>query len=146
MQEKDDKRLYSAADIAKLLDVSTNAARDFLDHAAKLKMFPVIKVGVQYRVPADQFDEWNSYAKLQNVCAEGVGGCEKDRTLVNPEESTVYRPSDIQRILKFSKGKTYTFIAQVYAAEGPFMVMKLGKSYRINKASFDYWFNNVYIK
>ena len=31
----------------------------------------------------------------------------------------------------------------VYAAGHPFKVMKLGNNYRINKASFDKWFNSA---
>lgn len=74
MQDKGEMRIYSAGDIAKILDISTNAARDFLDQASRYNLFSVIKVGVQYRVNANQFDEWNTYAKLQEVCTEGTGG------------------------------------------------------------------------
>ena len=100
MQENNDLRLYSAGDIAAILDISANSARDFLDDASRKKLFPVIKVGVQYRVPAVQFDEWNSYAQLHNANEEGTGGVEMDRKVVNPNESSVYRPSEIQKILK----------------------------------------------
>ena len=143
MQDKGEMRIYSAGDIAKILDISTNAARDFLDQASKYNLFSVIKVGVQYRVNANQFDEWNTYAKLQEVCTEGTGGSVMDQMLVDSVCSTVYRPSDIQKILQFSRSKTYSFLAQVYAAGHPFKVMKLGNNYRINKASFDRWFNSA---
>ena len=134
-------KTYSAGDIAKLLDVSVNVARDFLEDAVRYKLFPVVKVGVQYRVPIDQFDEWNKHAMLHQVSNEGTCGCEMARCVINPMESTVYRPSEIQKILGFSRSKTYTFIAQVYAAKGPFKVLKIGKSYRVNKVSFDEWLN-----
>lgn len=146
MQDIGEKKKYSAGDIAAILDISTNSARDFLDEASRQGLFPVIKVGVQYRVPATQFDEWNTYAKLHDVFEEGSGGCEMDRMVVSPESCSVYRPSDIQKILQFSRSKTYTFLGQVYAAGHPFKVMKLGKSYRVNKASFDYWFNSATVK
>lgn len=141
MQDKDEMRIYSAGDIAKILDISTNAARDFLDQASRHNFFSVIKVGVQYRVNANQFDEWNTYAKMQDVCDEGIGGATMDQMLTESVCCTVYRPSDIQKILQFSRSKTYSFLAQVYAAGHPFKVMKLGNNYRINKASFDKWFN-----
>lgn len=83
MQDKGEMRIYSAGDIAKILDISTNAARDFLDQASKYNLFSVIKVGVQYRVNANQFDEWNTYAKLQEVCTEGTGGSVMDQMLVD---------------------------------------------------------------
>lgn len=143
MQEGNEMKLYSAGDIAAILDISTNSARDFLDDASRKKLFPVIKVGVQYRVPAAQFDEWNSYAKLHNVNDEGTGGVEMDRKVVDPDERSVYRPSDIQKILQFSRSKTYTFLREVYAAGRPFKVMKLGKSYRVNKESFNIWFSSA---
>ena len=66
-----------------------------------------------------------------------------DRKVVNPNESSVYRPSEIQKILQFSRSKTYTFLREVYAAGRPFKVMKLGNSYRVNKASFDHWFTSA---
>lgn len=142
MQDKNENRLYSAADIARILDISTNAARDFLDDASRQGLFPVVKVGVQYRVQATQFDEWNNFAKLHNMCEEGAGGCEMDCALANPTVCSVYRPSEIQKILQFSRSKTYSFIAQAYATGQPFKVLKLGNCYRINKASFDRWFHN----
>lgn len=145
MQDKIETRMYSAGDIAAILDISTNAARDFLHEASVEKLFPVIRVGVQYRVPADRFDEWNSYAMLHNVCEEGAGGCEMDRKVVNPAECSVYRPSEIQKILQFSRSKTYGFLREVYAAGRPFKVMKLGNNYRVHKESFDHWFNNATI-
>ena len=143
MQENNDLRLYSAGDIAAILDISANSARYFLDDASRKKLFLVIKVGVQYRVPAVQFDEWNSYAQLHNANEEGTGGVEMDRKVVNPNESSVYRPSEIQKILQFSRSKTYTFLREVYAAGRPLKVMKLGNSYRVNKASFDHWFTSA---
>lgn len=143
MQDINEMRIYSAGDIAKILDISTNVARDFLDEASRHNLFSVVKVGVQYRVNANQFDEWNTYAKLHDVCNEGTGGCEMDRMLANPGNCSVYRPSDVQKILQFSRSKTYSFLAQVYAAGQPFKVMRLGNNYRIDKVSFDHWFNNA---
>ena len=102
MQDINEMRIYSAGDIAKILDISTNVARDFLDEASRHNLFSVVKVGVQYRVNATQFDEWNTYAKLHNVCNEGTGGCEMDRMLANPGSCSVYRPSDIQKILQLA--------------------------------------------
>lgn len=92
------KRVYRVQDIAKIFAVSTNAASDFLEEAIANQLFPVIKVGAQYVVPADSFDEWNIFTKLkrpvknENVVFRG--------TKVN---DSVYTPSEIQKILAFSK-------------------------------------------
>ena len=48
MQDINEMRIYSAGDIAKILDISTNVARDFLDEASRHNLFSVVKVGVQY--------------------------------------------------------------------------------------------------
>lgn len=135
MQTKNIKRVYNVADIARMFAVSTNAARDFLEEARVKQLFPIIKVGTQYVVPADAFDEWNIFTKPKSpaenadVVLRGTRG-----------NDSVYTPSEIQKILAISKTKTYDFLAQVFAEKKPFLVMKCGKNYRISKASFDQWF------
>jgi len=129
------KRVYGVRDIAKIFAVSTNAASDFLEEAIVNQLFPVIKVGAQYVVAADAFDEWNIFTQPRNP-AENA-----DTVLHGTRgNESVYTPSEIQKILAFSKSKTYCFLARVYAEGKPFQVIKCGKNYRIGRASFDQWF------
>ena len=129
------KRVYSVQDIAKIFAVSTNAASDFLGEAIANQLFPVIKVGTQYVVPADAFDEWNVITKPRkpagstDVASRGRNG-----------NDSVYTPSEIQKILAFSKSKTYCVLAKVYAEGKPFQVIKCGKNYRVGEVSIDQWF------
>ena len=109
MQDINEMRIFSAGDIAKILDISTNVARDFLDEASRHNLFSVVKVGVQYRVNATQFDKCNTYAKLHNVCNEGTGGCEMDRMLANPGSCSVDRTSDIQKFCNLVEVKLVLF-------------------------------------
>lgn len=128
-------RVYGVKDIAKIFAVSTNAASDFLEEARIKQTFPVARFGMRYVVPADAFDKWNIFTNSKNavenadVVLQGAGG-----------NDFVYTPAEIQKILAISKTKTYEFLAQVYAEKRPFLVIRLGKNYRISKASFDQWF------
>lgn len=57
-------------------------------------------------------------------------------------ETQVYMASDIQKALGLGKTKTYEFLNQVYKEEKPpFRVIKVGKSLRVMKQSFDSWVN-----
>lgn len=57
------------------------------------------------------------------------------------EERNIYLASDIQKMLELGKTKTYEFLEEVYLNQSPFVVFKIGKLYRIPKASFDKWYN-----
>ncbi len=57
------------------------------------------------------------------------------------EERNIYFASDIQKKLELGKTKTYEFLEEVYQNQSPFVVFKIGKLYRISKASFDKWYN-----
>ena len=137
MSSKKGKRVYGVQDIARIFAVSQNAASDFLEEAIANQLFPVIKVGAQYVVPADAFDEWNIFtkpnrpAKNEDVAFRGTRG-----------NDSFYTPSEIQKILAFSKSKTYCFLAKVYAEGKPFQVIRCGKNYRVGKVSFDQWLCN----
>ncbi len=135
MTSKKTKRVYSVKDIAKIFAVSTNAASDFLEEAIANQLFPVIKVGTQYVVPADAFDEWNVITKPEKTAGNADAALRR-----KSGNDSVYTPSEIQKILAFGKSKTYYFLAQVYAEGKPFQVIKCGKNYRIGKESFDEWF------
>ena len=129
------KRVYGVQDIAKIFAVSPNAASDFLEEAIANQLFPVIKVGTQYVVPADAFDEWNVITRPRKPAGSADATFRGTRG-----NDSVYTPSEIQKILAFSKSKTYCFLAKVYTEGKPFQVIKCGKNYRVGKESFDQWF------
>ena len=54
------------------------------------------------------------------------------------DDKKVYNVSEIQKILGLSKGSAYTFIKN----DPPFKVYAIRGLYRINKQSFDDWFNS----
>ena len=57
-------------------------------------------------------------------------------------EQQVYLASDIQKILGIGKSKSYLFLSEVYKQKNPpFRVIKIGKLFRVPKASFDAWLN-----
>ena len=55
-------------------------------------------------------------------------------------ERVVYLPSEIQKMLGISKTSTYKFLEEVFQQNHPFVVLKIGKLYRIPKDSFDLWY------
>ena len=56
-------------------------------------------------------------------------------------EKLVYEVTDIMELLSISRSSAYRFIQETYKNKGPFSVLKIGKSYRIPKVSFDNWIN-----
>ena len=57
-------------------------------------------------------------------------------------ETKVYMVSDIQKLLRLGRTKTYEFLNEVYKQEAPlFKVIKVGTSIRVHKQSFDDWLN-----
>lgn len=59
-------------------------------------------------------------------------------------EARVYSVSDIMNILNISRTTAYDYVKSVYEKDNPpFRVIKVGKSYRIIKSSFDKWFNGA---
>ena len=55
-------------------------------------------------------------------------------------ERGVYYPSEIQQMLGISKTSTYKFLEASYRSNTPFVVIKIGKLYRVPKESFDRWY------
>lgn len=51
----------------------------------------------------------------------------------------VYDVSDIQSILGIGRTKTYKFLEEIYHKQKPFVVLKIGKLYKVPKESFDLW-------
>ena len=54
-------------------------------------------------------------------------------------DKIVYEVTDIMAILNISRSAAYRFIQETYKDKEPFTVLKIGKSYRIPKKSFDEW-------
>lgn len=56
-------------------------------------------------------------------------------------EKMVYGAEDIQVMLSLGRNSTYSFLEKVHAEQKPFRVIKIGKSIRVPKTSFDNWLN-----
>lgn len=56
-------------------------------------------------------------------------------------EKQVYTITEVQEMLQISRTAVYQFIGDVYQKQEPFIIFKIGKSYRISKTSFDQWVN-----
>lgn len=54
-------------------------------------------------------------------------------------ESQVYTVQEMQEILNISRESAYRFAGEVYQKQQPFVILKIGKSFRIPKDSFDRW-------
>lgn len=57
----------------------------------------------------------------------------------NQDLRMVYDVMDIQKVLGIGRSSAYKFLERVYTNQRPFTVIKIGKLYRIPKASFDNW-------
>ncbi len=53
----------------------------------------------------------------------------------------VYSPKEIQKMLGIGKESVYEFLEEVYKNKKPFMVIKIGKLYKIPKEPFNRWLN-----
>lgn len=59
--EENDKKVYEAEDIQKILKIGKNRVYNFLEDVySNTHFFRVIKIGKLYRVPKKSFDEWLS--------------------------------------------------------------------------------------
>lgn len=57
--EDDNKKVYEADDIQKILKIGKNKVYDFLEDVyTNTHFFKVIKIGKLYRVPKKSFDIW----------------------------------------------------------------------------------------
>lgn len=55
------------------------------------------------------------------------------------EVNKVYTPMEIQKMLGVGKESVYGFLEEVYKNKEPFMVIKIGKLYKIPKEPFNRW-------
>lgn len=56
----------------------------------------------------------------------------------------VYTVAEIQAMLNISKELAYRFVGKAYQSQDPFIVLKIGTTYRIPKESFDRWITAAY--
>lgn len=61
----------------------------------------------------------------------------------NRISAKVYTVEEIQQLLGIGRTKIYAYIEGVYKSQEPFRVIKIGRSYRIPKESFDKWINGI---
>ncbi len=57
------------------------------------------------------------------------------------EIKKVYSPKEIQKMLGLGKESVYVFLEEVYKNKKPFIVIKIGKLYKIPKEPFNRWLN-----
>ena len=57
------------------------------------------------------------------------------------EAKKVYHPKEIQKMLGLGKESVYVFLEEVYKNKKPFIVIKIGKLYKIPKEPFNRWLN-----
>lgn len=57
------------------------------------------------------------------------------------EAKKVYSPKEIQKMLGLGKESVYVFLEEVYRNKKPFIVIKIGKLYKIPKEPFNRWLN-----
>ena len=57
--DEDNKKVYEAKDIQKILKIGKNKIYDFLEDVySNTHFFKVIKIGKLYRVPKKSFNDW----------------------------------------------------------------------------------------
>ena len=54
-------------------------------------------------------------------------------------ETQVYTVTEMQEMLNISRTFAYKFADEVYQKQEPFVVLKIGKSFRIPKEPFNRW-------
>ena len=54
-------------------------------------------------------------------------------------DKQVYTVTEMQQILNIGREAAYRFVGDAYKNKDPFVVLKIGKSFRIPKESFDRW-------
>jgi excisionase family DNA binding protein len=54
-------------------------------------------------------------------------------------EAQVYTITEMQEMLNISRESAYRFAGEVYQKQEPFVILKIGRSFRIPKDSFDRW-------
>ena len=60
------------------------------------------------------------------------------------ERKKVYDVSEIQTILGIGRNKIYEYLDEVSKTQEPFIVIKIGKLYKIPKQPFDRWISGEF--
>lgn len=61
--------------------------------------------------------------------------------MLKQDMKKVYDVIEIQEILGIGRSKVYEFLEKVFKEQKPFLVIKIGKLYKVPKESFDKWIN-----
>lgn len=61
--------------------------------------------------------------------------------MLKQDMKKVYDVIEIQEILGIGRSKVYEFLEKVFKDQKPFLVIKIGKLYKVPKESFDKWIN-----
>lgn len=59
--------------------------------------------------------------------------------MLKQDMKKVYDVVEIQEILGIGRSKVYEFLEKVFKEQKPFLVIKIGKLYKVPKESFDKW-------
>ena len=54
-------------------------------------------------------------------------------------DKRVYMAEDVMEMLSLGRSKTYQLLEEAYRKQEPFRVIRVGRSVRVDKASFDKW-------
>ena len=57
-------------------------------------------------------------------------------------DKQVYTVTEMQQILNISRESAYRFVGEIYKNKDPFVILKIGKSFRIPKEYFDQWMHS----
>lgn len=68
--ENNNKKVYDAEDIRRMLNIGKNKVYNFLDDVYNNNhFFKVIRIGKLYKIPKQSFDEWlNKEEGVKNEC------------------------------------------------------------------------------
>ena len=112
-----EKQTLTAQDIARILKCGKNMAYNLMENGE----IHSVKIGVLIRISMDSFQKW---IEKQNFTL--------DKTM--NFEDQVYTIEEIREILNIGKNAAYSLLAHHY-----FQTIRIGKSIRISKKSFDEW-------
>lgn len=59
-------------------------------------------------------------------------------------DAKVYNPSEVAKMLGLGRTRVYEYLEEVFKVQDPFVVIKVGKLYKIPKGPFDKWISGEY--
>lgn len=111
------KQTLTAQDVSKILKCGKNMAYKLMENGEMHS----VKIGILIRISMDSFQKW---IDNQNFTLD------KTRNF----ENQVYTIEEIREILNIGKNAAYSLLNHHY-----FQTIRIGKSIRISKKSFDEW-------